>query len=81
MTWGTPLPPQTPFTYPPYKKIGHMAVMGSTMNIETKQCMYSESEVSPRFSKYDEESATTSRNLSLEPTNHAKFLVKKFLCI
>nr|XP_039254303.1 uncharacterized protein LOC120331298 [Styela clava] len=36
MTWGTPPPPQTPFTYPPYKRIGHMAVMGAPMAIETR---------------------------------------------
>lgn len=36
MTWGTPPPPQTPFTYPPYKRIGHMAVMGSPMALESK---------------------------------------------
>jgi len=37
MTLGTPAPPKTSFTYPPYKKIGHMAVMGSTMSLEAKQ--------------------------------------------
>lgn len=36
MTWGTPPPPQTPFTYPPYKRIGHMAVMGASIPIETR---------------------------------------------
>ena len=74
MTWGTPLPPQTPFTYPPYKRIGHMAVMGSTMSIETKPMML-QSEVSPRYHKFDNESITTSRSLNLEPARQSRFMV------
>lgn len=77
MTWGTPLPPQTPFTYPPYKKIGHMAVMGSTMSIEAKPWMFPGSNISPRYSKYDVESVTTARSLNLESVEQAKFLVRK----
>jgi len=75
MTWGTPLPPQTPFTYPPYKRIGHMAVMGSTMSIDTKPMMIS-SEMSPRYPKYENDSIiTSSRSLNLEPAKQSRFMV------
>ena len=80
MTWGTPLPPQTPFTYPPYKKIGHMAVMGSTMSIESKPLLFP-AETSPRYSKYDSDSIATSRSLNLEPAKQSRFMVRKItLC-
>ncbi|XP_076804370.1 uncharacterized protein LOC143448475 isoform X2 [Clavelina lepadiformis] len=73
MTWGTPLPPQTPFTYPPYKKIGHMAVMGSTMSIETKSYV-SALELTPRLSKHHNESMDMTKSFTSEPAKTSKFL-------
>jgi len=75
MTWGTPLPPKTPFTYPPYKKIGHLAVMGSTMNIETKPFYSAATEITPRTARTAENSSiVTSRSLPMEATP-PRFLV------
>lgn len=52
MTWGTPPPPQTPFTYPPYKRIGHMAVMGASMAIESrKDQLYLSTEYEETFAR------------------------------
>ncbi|XP_078481815.1 uncharacterized protein LOC100185627 [Ciona intestinalis] len=74
MTWGTPMPPQTPFTYPPYKKIGHMAVMGSTMSIETKPSV--PTDATSFNGRYYSSGHMTSRSLILESSQGARFMPK-----